>query len=68
VLDARGHRPTGSIRRRRQCRRCNHRFTTYETIAGKRATLAERILAEKLREMADEIEAAQRSAAYHDKD
>jgi transcriptional repressor NrdR len=32
VLDSRGAREGASIRRRRQCTKCGHRFTTYEEI------------------------------------
>jgi transcriptional repressor NrdR len=32
VIDSRGSREGSTIRRRRECLKCNHRFTTYEEI------------------------------------
>jgi transcriptional repressor NrdR len=32
VVDSRGSREGATIRRRRECTKCNHRFTTYEEI------------------------------------
>ncbi|HVU09173.1 MAG TPA: transcriptional regulator NrdR [Verrucomicrobiae bacterium] len=32
VVDSRGSREGVTIRRRRECTKCNHRFTTYETV------------------------------------
>ncbi|EZH66758.1 transcriptional regulator NrdR [Bacillaceae bacterium JMAK1] len=32
VLDSRPHNEARSIRRRRECERCSHRFTTYEIV------------------------------------
>jgi transcriptional repressor NrdR len=32
VIDSRGSREGATIRRRRQCSNCNHRFTTYEDL------------------------------------
>ena len=32
VIDSRGSREGATIRRRRQCSNCNHRFTTYEEL------------------------------------
>jgi transcriptional repressor NrdR len=32
VVDSRGSREGATIRRRRECTQCNHRFTTYEEI------------------------------------
>jgi transcriptional repressor NrdR len=32
VIDSRASREGGTIRRRRECLKCNHRFTTYEEI------------------------------------
>ncbi|OPZ28293.1 MAG: Transcriptional repressor NrdR [Lentisphaerae bacterium ADurb.BinA184] len=34
VIDTRASREGDSIRRRRECLHCNHRFTTYESILG----------------------------------
>lgn len=32
VIDSREHKNGYAIRRRRECQRCGHRFTTFETI------------------------------------
>ena len=42
VIDSRTSREGATIRRRRECLSCNHRFTTYETIEQEALTVVKR--------------------------
>ena len=56
VIDSRPHK--GTVRRRRKCKKCGHRLTTYETTNSKFVEGENRRLKTKIKELQKDVESA----------